>query len=522
MPKRDKSMKSKIFLMSLSLLLSLHDPVAALESEAAAAPQPQAAPAAKEAGEQALLHKRLGDQYASQRDYGKAAEEFQLALSLDSAAFSIDEKVRMATVLSWAKRFDVALAVLHSIVAEDAKNHDARVQLARVLFWSGKQGEAEAEADHVLVEFPDSSEALLVKANVLRARGDAAGAVKLYRRLLEKKEDFDARLGLANAYLATGDARSAQEAGALLKPATRDQEKDLSGLNKAFCVAKKASAGAQYSRYRDSDLNVVEHITLSSGLRVGNNDAELGYRQTNAQDPVQHKWSEELWLKDRFHAGGFDASLGAGLYRPGDRETFATGFVLAKRGLGWGSVGVGASSEALAETAQLIEGKIRRTAGALSFSQDLAGDLTFSENYVRSIYSDDNNADDVLATAKKGLLRSVLQLDAEYRFRYLDFKRQSLGGYFDPENFTSHRFLVPLKAEWGRFQVNLEPSFGYMSYTRYGAKVRFVFTTAIASAEWKLKNCMSLEINASGGNYAAAAATGFAYNRAGIGLKASF
>jgi Tfp pilus assembly protein PilF len=518
--KKDKSMKLKLFLTGLCLLLSLHDPIAAGGSEAAAAQQ--AAPAAKDDREQVLLHKRLGDHYASQGDHGKAADEFELALSLDSAAFTRDERVRMATVLSWAKRFDAAIAVLRPVVAEDPKNHDARIQLARVLSWSGKQGEAEKEADLVLAEVPDSPEALLVKANILRWKGDAAAAAPLYRKGLEGKEDFDARLGLAHAYLATGDARAAQEAGALLKPVSVDQEKDLSGLIKALCAAKTANAGAQYSRYRDSDLNLVDRYSLSSGLRAGNSKAELGYRLTEAHDPVQDKRSQDVWLNDQFQAGGIDAAMGAGLYLPGDSGAFATGYVRAKRGMGRGSLSIGASREALAETAQLIEGKILRSTGGLSLSQDLSGGLTFSGNYIRSIYSDDNNSDDILVTAQKGLLHSGPQVDAEYRFRYLDFRRQSLGGYFDPEDFTAHRLSLSLKAERGRLHVHLEPSFGFLSYTRYGEKIRMVFTTAVASAEWKVKNCIFLEINAQGGNYAAAATTGFAYNRFGIGLKASF
>jgi tetratricopeptide (TPR) repeat protein len=515
-------MKLNLFLMALCLLLSLRDPIDANGSEAAAAPDQQAAPAARDAGEQALLHKTLGDQYASQGNYGKAADEFFLAFSLDSAAFTRDERVRMATVLSWAKRFDAAIAVLRPIVAEDPKNHDARVQLARVLSWSGKQGEAEQEADAVLAEYPDSPEALLVKANVLRWKGDAAGAAKLYRKILEGKEDFDARLGLAHAYLGAGDARSAQETGALLKPVSADQEKGLSGLNKALCGAKRKKAGAQYSHYRDSDHNLVDRYGLSSGLRAGNNEAELGYRLTEAHNPVQGTRSKEAWLNSQFRTVGLDAAIGAGMYLPGDSGAFATGYVRAKRGTGWGSVSVGASREALTDTALLIDGKILRTSEALSLSQDLSGDLTFSESYVRSLYSDDNNADDILVTVQKGLLRSGPQIDAGYRFRYLDFKRQSLGGYFDPEDFTAHRFSISLKAERGRLHVHLEPSFGFLSYRRYGETVRMVFTAAAASAEWRMKNCISLEINAQGGNYAAAATTGFAYNLVGIGLKASF
>jgi tetratricopeptide (TPR) repeat protein len=103
-------MTGKTFLIACLFLLAMQDVAAAGDGR-----------------EAALVNKGQGDRFAAQGDYGKAAEEYLSALSLDGAAFNGNEKFRMAVTLLWAGKLEDAIAVLRSVIAENPKNHDARV-----------------------------------------------------------------------------------------------------------------------------------------------------------------------------------------------------------------------------------------------------------------------------------------------------------------------------------------------------------------------------------------------------------
>ena len=191
------------------------------------APTAESVSDGKSKTEDARERKNRGDGYASQEDNKRAADEYAKALSLDAAAFTIEERLHMAEVISWADRLEEASHILREILTEDPLNNKARVQLAKVLSWSDKLSEAQTEVDIVLDKNPDDREALLVKANVLRWRGNDDASIPLYERILAGGESFDARIGLAYAYLDTGKKDKAQEIGKTLAPSSTAQQKEL-------------------------------------------------------------------------------------------------------------------------------------------------------------------------------------------------------------------------------------------------------------------------------------------------------
>jgi hypothetical protein len=69
----------------------------------------------------------------------------------------------------------------------------------------------------ILSDHSGDREAILVKANVLRWRGDLNRAIALYQRALAGGEEFDARSGLVYAFLSSGDIRRARAERSLLK-----------------------------------------------------------------------------------------------------------------------------------------------------------------------------------------------------------------------------------------------------------------------------------------------------------------
>jgi tetratricopeptide (TPR) repeat protein len=478
---------------------------------------------AKDEKEKALSRKKLGDFYASQGDYKRAAEEFVKALSQGASLFTRQERLRMAISISWADRMDDAGQVLRSILAEDPKDRDARVELAKVLSWSDRLNEAAAEADRVLNDHPADQQALLVKANVLRWQGNPKASVPLYEKVLAPGENFDARIGLAHAYLDIGQKETAQEIGETLKPGSPVQAKELAKFSDALCGVRASSLGLRYSYYNDSDDNRVQRTALSYGFWAGRWETAITYQRTDAKDPARHDKADDLLITTHGQAGGLGMGAGVGIVRPeGGAGGILAGQVRADAGMDWGTVSVGASREVLLDTAQLIENGIVRTSGTLGLSEILSPRLTLSEGYTRSGYSDSNDADDLRLGARYAVMLAPLKIATGYRFRYWSFRRQSGSGYFDPEGFRSHQVFVSFYAERNGLYAYLEPYTGYQSFTRYDERSGHTFFGMSGSAGWTMKKCTSFEINGEGGNYAGGTAAGFNYSLIGFRLIMNF
>jgi Tfp pilus assembly protein PilF len=470
---------------------------------------------AKNAKEAALLTKKLGDAYVLQEDYQKASDEFIRALSLNPSAFSVQDRIQMAVYLSWANRLDESVKVLREVLVEDPGNIKARAELAKMLSWSDKLTEARSEADQVLQIDPNNRDALLVKANILRWQGDAKGSIPLYEKALQQGEDFDARLGLAHAELDRGEWKEARENADLLTPKYPYQEKALKDFEKAYFTATVQHVGLQYSYYRDTDHNTVNRTTLFYGFKTELGNVGFSYRYTDANDPVRDLSAQDLLLTLSTPPGRTSAVITAGVSRPDGGDLFV-GSVRVDHDLEWGSIAASLFREQMSDIAQLIENRIVRSGEALFLTQSIMPRTTLFENYTHASYSDSNHSDDIQLGVRRTIMLALPRIDVGYRFRYWDFERQSRGGYFDPDNFTSHQIFASLLAEKDGWYIRLEPYFGLQAYMRYGEYISEAFHGATASAGWMMKKNTSFELNGEGGNYAGGAAAGFDYYQVGF------
>lgn len=216
-------MQKHIFFFLIFLFGSL-----AVEASGESAPEGKAG--------QAAAYRDLGDSYAAREDLVKAAQAYAEALAI--GGFSEDDRIKMATAISWT---DPASATkeFRALVAANPANIKARLALARALLWTGDNKAALEELDIILQKDPGDREALLVKANALRAPGEFAEAVAIYNKLLKGAEDFDARAGLTEALLASGDLDAASAAVGALKPAHPYQEREVRRLLSSLESAKK-------------------------------------------------------------------------------------------------------------------------------------------------------------------------------------------------------------------------------------------------------------------------------------------
>jgi tetratricopeptide (TPR) repeat protein len=469
--------------------------------------------AARSGAEKAILHKERGDALAGEEKFDQAAREYAEALSL-FREFPAEERLRMARVLSWGKQLDAAVSELRSLLAEDPGNMEARTHLARSLSWKGKLSEAIEEADKVLANSPGNRDALLVKANALSWAGDVGAALPIYRRLLEQEEDFDARLGLAYTRLLEGDLKAAAEERKRLNPRYPYQEMEADAFSAALRRAKEPDVRTGYSYYADSDENRVSRYLASAEFRTGRWTFDGRFHHADADGPPgdaalgAFRIGAFTKLTRSFAIGG-----GAGLARveDGESDVFGIWDMRAEVRIAGVTAGAAASREVLDATAEILRNRIRFLNLAAFLEYPLLRRLTFRAQYANRDYSDDNASDDLMLSLRYALRFGNPSIGAGYRFRFLDFDRESGGGYFDPSDFTSHQGFATLYAEKGRYHVYLEPFFGHQSFKRFGTRKEEWFGGGNLAAGVRIIRNVSLEVHGEGGNYALGTAAGFNY-----------
>lgn len=472
----------------------------------------------------AEFHKELADLFAEKEQFAKAAPEYVAALAL-YRGFPVEQRVQMAVRISWGDRLDDAIRELRAVLADDPTNVVARIDLARTLSWKGAQDDALREVTMALAAQPENRDALLVKANALRWKGDYAEAIAIYRQLLAGGESFDAEVGLAYALLRSGHKGEAVKIARSLKPAYPYQERDLKGLLVEIDKITTSTVDTRYSYYNDTDNNQLNRYGVSYNFHQPAWNLAAEYLHDDARDDYRHLSENSLltggYLKatDRISVGA-----GAGTHQvdEGTGTTLFSWRLNSDFEIGRGVAGVGVHKDLFNDTAELLENKIRVLAVDGYLSQRLANQLTLYGRYTYRSFSDANHANDITIGPTVSLWEKNPTIRAGYRFRYLDFDRQSGDGYFDPENFMSHQLIVSLDWTKDRFGLFLEPYGGFQSFDRYDDHTDNLFGGITGSISYRLTNRFRGEVNGEFGNYALGTATGFKYFLVGTHLAYSF
>lgn len=112
-----------------------------------------------------------------------------------------------------------------------------------------------------------------------------------------------------------------------------------------------------------------------------------------------------------------------------------------------GTMGIGFIKEAFVDTAELIDKGIRVYNVNTYLSQKLTDRWSIHGGYIYRDFSDTNHSHDFRISPIYKLFTKNPHISIGYTFKYLNFDRQSRGGYFDPENFFSHQLTLYLNYE---------------------------------------------------------------------------
>ncbi|MDP2077916.1 MAG: hypothetical protein Q8J85_07680, partial [Sulfuricurvum sp.] len=102
------------------------------------------------------------------------------------------------------------------------------------------------------------------------------------------------------------------------------------------------------------------------------------------------------------------------------------------------------------------------------------------------------------------------------------FERQSLGGYFDPNNFLSHQLFARVEYHDGKSTYYVDPYVGFQSFDRNNKSSNDFYGGGNLRWRYQWMPKLYSELNAEGGNYAMQQASGYNYYMLGARLNLAF
>lgn len=287
----------------------------------------------------------------------------------------------------------------------------------------------------------------------------------------------------------------------------------------------RPTVGMGFSYYHDSDDNRLNRYSIFGNLWLDNWRMDLNYKHTDAKDQTRHNRDEDLSLKTYLkitESFGMGGGLGVNQVDNSQTKNYLTGNIQGDVNLFNGIAGVSVTRFVFADTAQLIENKIRVTNPGLYAIQNLTDRLSLYGSYNYKDYSDRNHSNDIQVVPRYVVYSRNPKITVGYRFRYLDFNRQSNSGYFDPNSFVSHEMLPSLYFGGEKYDFFVEPYVGYQSFKRNGVKSNDIISGGSGGISYRIGERFTLELAAEGGSYALATAAGFKYYQISSKLTSFF
>lgn len=462
----------------------------------------------------AQIYKEKGEKLAFEGKYTLAAQYYLQALSLARDSFTLEERMTIALHLSWGKKFKEALKELELILKENPTSLQARLHYARVLSWMGKFKLALERIDQILKAYPQNLEALLLKADTLRWRGDWLRAKPIYERILQRQENFEARLGLSYIFLFTGQRKQAREHFYLLKPVYPYQQREVKRLAIAIKSQDQNSLMAEAIYYHDEDKNEYFYYPVSLFFWIKQWRFDLNYRHREAKDPFRREQSDEVSILTSIRPNNYlkiRAGLGSVQYGLKSKVNHLTFNGQTDFSFSFTQFGFSLAKEGLTETAQLINRKIRLINLSYYLSQRIDDRFSLLASISHRVYSDDNRAHDLHIGLNYCVHVYQPALNLGSRVRYLNFKRQTYSGYFDPTTYFSPQLYTTFFIESLKTHLYFETYAGYQTYHRFDRRINNWIAGASISWGWRPSSHFLLALNAATGNFALASPTGWRY-----------
>lgn len=383
--------------------------------------------------------------------------------------------VRTAKILSWTERYDAAADRFGRALALRPDDREARLGLARTYAWSGRYDEARAEYERLLASDPDDVEALVGTAKTYAWSGDLGAAREVYARALRvAPADVDARVGLAYVDLWSGDLTAAARRSAELD---RDSPEhgDVVELRRRIDAATAPGIRGRVEHLSDTDDNDLDVVGVRGDWRVlPRLGLAAGYARFEMSDPTGDASIDAVDAAATLYPSArHRITLSAGV----DRRT-ATDGERSSEGVGgvrW-DTGVGTRRPVWLSASRVpIRYSPRITDNGITLDELAAGiDARVGERWrihavaATADVSDDNSRLLATASARARVRAGGPAVEVGGTVRFMDYDRDTAGGYFDPAGFLA---VMVHAAAWGEtggrgVTWRVEATTGLQSFTR--------------------------------------------------------
>jgi len=461
------------------------------------------------------------------RGYNKSqiAKLYVEALSLAPNNFTADERLRVATWLTHANKFDAAFDVIDALVADEPDNIKARLARIKAYTNAEQYDAAISDADQILDSDPSNAGALLARASALQKQKKLSAAIAQYQEILDQDDNFDARLGLSYSLLAAGKKRAASQTLEATQTDDESQLEDLAGAKYALAKSTRPTIDVTQSQYKDSDDNTSREFGF--GVKGSLYDFDLAglFRSKNATGVDKH-----------FNVNSYAASVATNL---------ATSVKFFGK-LGWtqivdepvSPVGIGQmkldaqtslarmvldlSRDNLTSTVDIIDKGIQVNQAAVTLSRPLPNRFTVKGTYTRKAFSDANTANDVQAALQYRLGRGAPPISIGYGYHYMNYDHPTHDSYFDPQNYSAHQLLLALSWEQLPYYVSIDTILGHQEFQHNNdPQMQSWFSYVTATVGIELVHHLTLEFNGEWGNSIAIATPGV-YDSSVLGLRIAY
>ncbi|HSJ25523.1 MAG TPA: tetratricopeptide repeat protein [Longimicrobiales bacterium] len=394
----------------------------------------------------------------------RARELYAARVAADSG--DVQALHRLGLLHAWDRDFATALPLLRRLVAL-APSRPARTDLARVLSWSGRHGEAATMYRALLADDDGDAEALRGLARVTTWSGDLPAGEGLWRQLVAADgDDAEARIGLSQVLRWTGRPWEALEHARVairLRPGDRDAMEQLAWAESAVAPRMAPTFSAEVdsddNRLYTTALAATGHVAPWLGLSL---DAYL--RRAEGPTPMA---AGEVSRDTRavsaavrlFPGGGWMLSAGAGVVdRPaaGGGGTTGTwrGGVASPARLPV-TAAVNYARAALDATADLMGRGVTTDDVTGTVTARLSGDLSVeAAGGVTRFHGETENR---RTLGRLGLeARPVSWLRVRPRVTAFRFRTETREGYFAPDEYVMGEVGVGVERHGTRWSVTGE------------------------------------------------------------------
>ena len=204
-----------------------------------------------------------------------------------------------------------------------------------------------------------------------------------------------------------------------------------------------------------------------------------------------------------------------------DTAQFPTGYLRLHGRLRRTSISGAVSSETLNETSELITNHVRRLSASAEISQRITSLWSVSGGYNRMRFSDANEANDAQVRTEVAV-RLAPRVAFGYQLRFLDYDTQSGSGYFDPDNFVSHRVSASIEFDRRKFFAFVQIYGGHQEFERHDFRTSEWVKGGRASFGVNLSTKLTVAVNTAAGDFSTGSVSGYRYFTAGTKVSYRF